>query len=213
VFHFEITREQFIFAPNIAAQYYIKHRRVYDFLQLLSALGICGKIDGDGFRWIGQNAAPETIGIVYTQVELDSLRRGMEAVCNLGNQPRLALIALRFLCLYLYLGVESLSLHRIGSLFHDESGHTRYIWGKLYVVLPFLEDLGIVAQTDTDHEYRLILERTMIVENAMKKKLEACRELGTRVVEPLLNWDDPDFVHRLQADRVEIFKRLTKSSD
>jgi hypothetical protein len=210
---FEDRRGNAISVMAIASEYDLQHRRVYEFFNLLSALGVCSTLERGRLSWIGLSEVPRTIETIYTEIEVGSLHNDIDALFALGVSPSLGLIALRFVSLYLYLGVDILSMRRVALLFHGSKIGIKSLERRMYVVLNFLEVIGIVEHSQSVSEYRLTLERAPIVENAMKRRKEVEVEQSPDMVEALLSRYSQQFIASLHEERFGPFARLTKDAE
>lgn len=169
------TRPTNICVMSIVRAYNIQHRRVYDFFNLLSALGICRSISKGRLAWTSVDEAQETLKCTYAAMEIASFDTPMQTLFSIGPSPSLGAIATRLLCLYLYLGEDKLVLRRVSFLLHDPRCDKKSLERRLYLVLNFLEILGMVSHTLKTSEYAFIMDRSQIVSYAMEKKQEyAC---------------------------------------
>jgi hypothetical protein len=197
----------------IAADYELQHRRVYEFFNLLSSLGVCSPIERGQLDWKGLAEVSQTLETVYTEIEIASLDKTIDAVFKMDKSPSLGLIALRFNSLYLYLGVETLSMRRVALLFHDGHSDLKTLQRRMYLVLNFLEVISAVEHTKSVSEYRLLLKPTDIVKKALKKRHETSNESCPQLIDALLNHYGPEFLEQLRAGRRAAFTRLTKNAE
>jgi hypothetical protein len=202
---FEDSRPQHISIMEIAKEHNIQHRRVYDFFNLLSSLGICSVVERGSLAWIGVRELSNKLKEVYGETEVAALSQNLVNLFCVGKSPTLGLIALRFICLYLYLGVELLSMRQVTKLFHDGRSDIKSLERRTYLVLNFLEVIRVVEHTKQTSEYRLILDRTPIVEYAMNKKREFSARRWANTLDNLLNRYDRAFFRDLYGRRFEAF--------
>jgi hypothetical protein len=80
----------------------------------------------------------------------------------------------------------------------------------MYLVLNFLEVIGVVQHTKTMSEYRLTLDRAPIVDYAMNKRKQACLHPHANSLDNLLNRYGPNFFRQLYDGRCEVFWSLTE---
>jgi hypothetical protein len=184
---FEERRGHSISVMSIAADYELQHRRVYEFFNLRASLGVCSRIERGQLDWNGLAEVPQTLETAYAEIEIASLDKTIDAVFKLDKSP---------------------SLTRV--LFHDRQSDIKTLQRRIYLVLHFLEVIGTVEHAKSVSEYRLMLEPTAIVENALKKRKEACNESDTQFIDVLLNHYGPEFLIQLRDARRDAFTRLTK---
>jgi hypothetical protein len=133
----------------------------------------------------------------------------MNSLFVLGKSPSLGLIATRFLCLYLYLGVSVLSMRRVALVFHGRRHGIKSLERRMYLVLNFLEILGVVEQTHCVSEYRLILDATAIVALAMNERKQEYEKSRPGSFESLLSRYNRSALDEMYAKRLEIFMNST----
>jgi hypothetical protein len=213
VVRFEQEGDHAIVVRKIATEYGLQHRRVYEFFNLLTGLGVCSQIQRGHLSWDGLSKIPFAIEPVYTEIEANSLNKSIDAVFHLSKSPSLGLIALRFLSLYLYLGVNSLSIKRVAFLFIGGKAGIKSLQRRMYLVLNLLEVLGTVQHAKAVSEYRLLLDTTTIFENAMKKRKQLSLDSPPELIETLLSRYRPEFLVQLHEQRMEAFTTLTNNAE
>jgi hypothetical protein len=121
-----------------------------------------------------------------------------------GRSPTLGFLASRFLFLYLHLSVDILSIRDAIRVFRDGSGDRKSLERRLYLVLNFLDRIGVVSHTDKTSEYRLMLNRADIVRQALAKRIEPVQYPFDASLAPLLNrparWKMDEIYRRREAE-------------
>jgi hypothetical protein len=194
---------------GIAKEFSIQHRRVYEFFNLLSSLGICSVMERGRLAWVGLGEVSNTLKQVYGEIEVASVNQNMQSLFKTTKSPTLGLIGLRFLGLYLYLGVDYLSMRRVAQLFHDGKSDLKSLERRMYLVLNFLEVIGLVERTKKMSEYRLTIDRSAIVEYAMNKKKQCTTSSYPHSVDSLLNRYNHSFLVQMYSARADLFKTVT----
>jgi hypothetical protein len=210
--HLEKSAGQTISLTEIASDFQLHPRRVYEFFNLFSALEVCSALNRGQLSWVGVHKLFQTIETVYTEMEVASLQESFENLFKLDKSPSLGLIAVRFMSLYLFLGVDHLPIRRVTLFFHNEDSGLKSLERRIYVVVNFLEVIGVVEHTRSVGEYRLLLNRASIVEHAMKERQQICFSASPERIEALLNRCEPQFLHDLYARRRGIFLELTQKA-
>ena len=166
----ERKKPQSFTVMGIAYKYNVEHRRVYDFFNLLTALGVCKVITKGQLSWVGLQEVEKTLISFYENIEIESIKKPLNELFNLGLSPSLGILALNFFALFLFLNVKTLSVKQVSKLFHNGKSDIRSLERRLYLALSFLEVVGIVMHPKKTGSYTLVIDRTQIVENALQKR-------------------------------------------
>jgi hypothetical protein len=193
---------------EVARKYDIPHRRAYDFFNLLNAVGVCASVERGSLRWVGASEVFKTLKEVYAQLEILDFTQNMRALFHAGPSPTLGILGSRFVCLFLYLGVEVLSMRQAVRLFRNPKTDVRSLERRMCLVLNFLEALGAVVHTSKTSEYRLTIDRTEIVEYAMNKKKQYSGHTAAASIENLLNRYDSTFLAQMYKKREERYAAM-----
>ncbi|OHT16822.1 hypothetical protein TRFO_12901 [Tritrichomonas foetus] len=172
----------------IAYQYNIEHRRIYDFFNLLTALGVCKIISKGQLSWVGLSEIENTLSNFYEQIEIDSLSKSFSEIFNLGVSPSLGLLALNFFGLFLFLNVKTLSVKQVSKIFHNGKSDIRSLERRLYLALSFMEIVGVVMHPSKTGSYTLIIDRTKMIEKAWESRKKKADLMS---IENLLSKPDP----------------------
>ena len=184
---YQVTKPHDISVMALVKAHEVQHRRVYDFFNLLTYLGVCQCVARGQLAWIGISSVSERVREVYTSLEVASLNNPLESLFKIGPSPSLGSIATRFLCLYLYLGVDKLVLRQVAPVLHDPRNDRKSLERRIYLVLNFLEVLGIVRHTSRTGEYKLLLDVDDIKRSAMEVKHKYAEKCFKCSMECLLN--------------------------
>jgi hypothetical protein len=193
---------------EVAREYDIPHRRAYDFFNLLNAVGVCTPVERGTLRWVGSSQVLRTVKEVYAQLEVLDLTQHFRLLFHAGPSPTLGLLGSRFVCLFLYLGVDVLSMRQAVRLFKNPKTDIRSLERRMCLVLNFLEALGAVAHTGKTSEYRLTIDRSEIVEYAMMKKKQCSTQVPGHSLENLLNRYDRTFLNQMYQKREAMYAAM-----
>jgi len=205
---FEERRPQAFAVMNVAKDYSIPHRRAYDFFNLLSSFGICSSVERGSLKWVGLGELGHTLKEVYAQLEVAAFTQTLGDLFNAGPSPTLGFLGSRFICLFLFLGVDVLSMRQAARLFHNRDSDLKSLERRMYLVLNFLEALGAVTHTTRTSEYQLLIERREVVEYAMTRKKQAASKDVSGSIESLLNRYDSTFLRELYRKRGTEFSSI-----
>lgn len=188
----------------------IQHRRVYDFFNMLTSLNVCSYINKGKLTWNGVSSLSQSILDAYSQIEIDSIDYSISTIFCAGPSPSLGTIALKFLSLYLFFGVETFFFKNATLLLHYPGSDIKSLERRIYLVLNFLEVLGTVSHTSKTSEYRLNINVDSIVESAINARVEVIKKRNTLSVENLLNRLDKSYTESLRIHRREELFYFTK---
>lgn len=164
---FSVTHPMDISIMSVVQTYDIQHRRVYDFFNLLTSLGVCHSVVRGRLAWVGVHAVNKTVKDLYVSIEAASIDRSMRSLFCVGPSPSLGAIATRLMCLYIFLGVDTLVLKQISAVLHDPRADKKSLERRMYLVLSFLEVIGVVSHTMKTSEYKLLMDVSEIAEEGM----------------------------------------------
>lgn len=199
--NFEKTRPTNINIINVAHDYSIQHRRVYDLFNLLAALGVCQNIERGKLAWIGLDCFKATIAKAYAKIEIESLTTPVSRLFCLGPSPSLGQIATHFVSMYLFFGIDTLLLKQVSSIFHDPRADIKSLERRMYLVLSFLDIMGIVTHTMKTNEYKLTIDLSEAQEYALEqKKFEKAR--FPLSLQNLLNSSEGPYVSDIRTQRL-----------
>jgi hypothetical protein len=191
VTEFEATHPHGFSVMRIAKEYGIPHRRVYDFFNMLCSLGACSVIERSRLRWCGLEQIPHVLKEVYAELELSNVDESIQKTFSVGKSPTLGLLARKFICLYLYFGFDNISMRDAMRIFRDRRADVKSLERRLYLVLSFLEVIGVIMHTGKTSEYRLMIDRTAIVDQPAARKSQNTTNTFDMSLEALLNRPPP----------------------
>ena len=204
---FEATRPKNLNAISVSEQFNISSRRVYDFFNVFTALGVCRNQFKGSIEWISVNKATETIIKNYQQLEFDSDHKSIHQIFNPGPSPSLGVIASYFVSLFFYLDVDLLNIHKVSALFMTETSDRKSLERRLYLVLAILELVGIVYHSQRTGEYCIKLPIHEIVKETIIKKQKKHSEPST--VLSLMNNINDIYLNSIFAERRETFNAIS----
>ena len=199
---FEETKPSNISIVNVARDYGIQHRRVYDLFNLLTYLGVCQNIERGKLAWIGLDCFKTAVAKAYAQIEIDSITLPVSKIFCLGPSPSLGQIATHFISMYLFFGVDTLLLKQVSSIFHDPRADIKSLERRMYLVLSFLELMGIVSHTTKTNEYKLIADLSAAQNYAIEQKKKVEKIQCPLSLENLLNTSVGPYTSDLKLQRL-----------
>ena len=205
---FEETKPQNISVMSISREQNIQHRRLYDFFNVLTSLGACTVVERGRIAWEGLGKIEQTLMEMYAQIEVSSITEGQAEIFNAGTSPSLGTLALNFIGLFFFLGVDVLSMRKAAKIFYDNRSDIRSLERRLYLVLNYLEIINIISRTTKTSQYRLMLNRERIVQYALYVRQNELSRKMVFSVETLLNRVEPVYMNSLYIKRQEEFQKI-----
>jgi hypothetical protein len=112
--------------------------------------------------------------------------------------------------LFLFLGVEVLSIRKAARLVSGTGADRKSLDRRMYLAVSFLEAAMIVQHSDRPSEYRLVIDRSLIVEEAMRMRQAHILQMGSAFLESLLSRYDTPFMTQLYARRQAELERILR---
>jgi hypothetical protein len=185
--HFEDSPGCTFSVLDVARAHQIPHRRAYDFFNFLTSFGACATVSRGSVRWVGMRAIPEALADAYAQLEVTACSHGLRATFSAGQSPTLGALATKFACLFFFLGTNVLSIRTVAKLIHNGASDARSLERRLYLAVSFLESAMIVEHTPKPSEYRIVIDRTGIVDVAMAARKDHLSQARSMSFESLLS--------------------------
>ena len=205
---FEVSRPHNINIMSVAERYKIQHRRAYDLFNLLTALKVCRSVERGRIAWNSISDAVKTVTSEYVKLETDSLFKSTRELFDLGPSPSLGTIATRFMALFIYLGVNMITLRQAVPLFHNPNCDIKSLERRLYLVLGMLEIMNLLSHSKRTGEYGIVADVEAIRSRAMRKKHAVAVRSAPASLEASLNRLDDAYVHSLLEARQAEYEKF-----
>lgn len=189
-------------------KYQIQHRRVYDFFNFLTYFNICKSVERKKLSWNGLDKFVTNIALFYSEVEVMSLTMPLSEIFNLGPSPSLGAIANRLVCLFLFMDTDILVFKKAALLFNGFSPDVKSLERRMYLVISFLEIIGVVEKSSKKSEFTLLLDRQPIISEAMKSRA-AAQQPSPFSVESILSKYSKAYYNELFSGRRKEFSTIT----
>ncbi|EAX89682.1 hypothetical protein TVAG_471540 [Trichomonas vaginalis G3] len=168
--HFENHHSKNLNVMNVSLQFNIQSRRVYDFFNVFSALGVCKSQYKGSISWLSVNNIADTIKKAYYEIEVDSDNFSFQELFSFEQSPSLGALAIRFITLYFFLNVNILCIHDVATLFLNPTSDRKSLERRLYLVLGILEIVGLVHHSQRTGEYRITINTEEVVLEVLELK-------------------------------------------
>ena len=190
---------------KVAQSHIIQRRRVYDFFNLMTALGVCKVASKGKMKWMGIEQSENTISNFYDDIEVASLTKSFEMTFNLGTSPSLGNLALYVISLFLYLNMNTLSLKQISKVFYDGKSDIRSLERRLYLALSFLEVINIIEHSDRVSHFTLKINREKLIEKAWQARKKSLNMNNEMNIEGLLSHTSMPMINEIYERRQKKF--------
>lgn len=209
----EETRAHSFCIMDLSEKYGIKHRRLYDLFNLLTAMGVTKHSGSKQIDWLGLSNMDKFIERKYIQYEKKSDSEPIPLIFGLAQSPPLGEIATNFLVLFPFFRIKKVSLRKASTLFNQNGGDLRSFERRMYLVLGLLENLGYLSHLKRSGQY----ETKMNIENLLSKSFLFRRELSLKKnpnsIEALLSRDVPSYFLYTYSQRRKIYENVMSSTE
>ena len=206
----EIEKSQNINVIQLSQTYKMQHRRVYDFFNFLTSFGVCRIIERKKVGWVGIDNFYTHLQEEYENMERDSCVLSMKELFELGPSPSLGNIGSKFLCLFIYLNIKKLSMKNVSAFFHDPRTDIKSLERRIYLVLSFLEIIGVIQKGHSRGEYMLTADVSSILQSGFEARKAEMISKYPNSLENLLNNFSDSYVSSIYEMRRAEFEILSR---
>jgi hypothetical protein len=196
---------------EVAQAHDIPHRRAYDFFNFLTSFGVCSSTGARLLSWVGLSSIRETLAVAYAEIEVNTCDGDIQSVFCVGRSPTLGLLARRFVCLFFFLGVRTLSIRKATRFLTAKGSDSKSLDRRMYLVVGFLEALDIVQHTEQPSEYAIVIDHTVIMEQGMRDRRRRLALMNDTGVESLLSRHNQAFMNILYSQRQAEFDHILRT--
>jgi hypothetical protein len=132
----------------LSRRFSIKVRRLYDIINVFTAIGCCQRTAGTGLAWSGLSQIPLFLRGVRRDREIDKPENTLARLFPIAGCVGIGNLATNFLLLFAALRTNHLDLRLVGNLFTVGSQRFRATLCKLYQVTFVLSAAGITSRTE-----------------------------------------------------------------
>lgn len=184
-------------------------RRQSDLFNILEALEAFGHISDKLVIWRGLCTTPAAFIRIGVQNELISHNKSLTEIFEVSTSPSLATIVVKFLSLYVFLGVDTLNIREVVNIMGTSPDHAKKVLRRLYLVVFVLEQIGVLSHGYAHSQYVLKLPLDMIVSSVFQE-VPKLRMFPEESVEALLNRLDLVYIRNVHARRREVYAIAVK---
>jgi hypothetical protein len=131
----------------LTTRFSIKARRLYDFINILSAIGCCRKSGLGHLIWLGRHQIPTYVANLGTTMNIDNPEKTLCDLFPVSDCVGMANLTLRFMLMFRAIRVNQLDLRFVGNLFARKTSRYKSTLCKLYQIAFVLCAAGICIRT------------------------------------------------------------------
>ena len=174
--HFEESNSTNLTVLDVSKKFRVQSRRVYDFFNVFSTLGVCTTQNKGSLSWINLNNAYKTIRLKYLQLEYEAQSKSMTELFTIKQSEGLGSIGLSFLLLYFYLNTKVLNIHNVSALFMPFTADRKSLERRLYLVLSIYDLVGFVRHTHRTGDYTILIDMDPIIQEGLQNIQSKCKQ-------------------------------------
>ena len=179
-------------------------RRQSDLYNILDALEVFGHVSDKLIVWRGFGATTAAFVRYGVQNELRAHTESIIEIFRVGQSPSLSTLVIKFISLFIFLGVDSLNIREVVNLMADSPEHAKKVLRRLYLVVFVLEQSGVIEHGYAYSHYTLKQPLDVIV-TTIFQEVPRLRMFPEESVEALLNRLDEIYVKNLHRRRRELY--------
>jgi hypothetical protein len=131
----------------LTARFAIKARRLYDFINILSAIGCCRKSGLGHLIWVGRHQIPAFLANLGASMGIDNPEKTLCELFPISECVGMANLTVRFMLMFRALRTNQVDLRFVGNLFARKTNRYKSTLCKLYQISFVLCAVGVCART------------------------------------------------------------------
>ncbi|OHS98758.1 hypothetical protein TRFO_08775 [Tritrichomonas foetus] len=187
-------------------------RRQSDLFNILDALEVFGHVSDKLIVWRGFGATTAAFVRYGVQNELRAHTDSIIEIFRVGPSPSLAVLVIKFISLFIFLGIDSLNIREVANLMADTPDHAKKVLRRQYLVVFVLEQCGVIEHGYAYSHYMLKQPLDVIV-SAIFQEVPRLRMFPEESVEALLNRLDDVYIKNLHRRRMELYHQAVNRFD
>lgn len=176
-------------------------RRIYDLVNVLSAVGICTRAWVNSFHWNGLDNVRNALKEMGKELELRAFQDCILTNLQLPASAQLGIVVKNFLWIFLYFGRRSANIHCAASILASEYVSQKKVLRRLYLVTQVLEHTGVVRHLQTIGEYQICYDVSEIMLEVLQE-MHANKEFPDESVWALLSSVNPEHLREIHRKRM-----------
>jgi hypothetical protein len=134
----------------------LKRRRLYDLVNVFSAIGCARRVNGEEIVWFGRGEIMAKLQREKEELGISNAEIGMSTLFPPENSVGLTSLTIAFLMLFPALGTHEIDLRDAGSFFARSTTKYKTVLCKLYQIAVILGALGLTDKTQNMCEVRIL---------------------------------------------------------
>jgi hypothetical protein len=167
----------------LSARFGIKTRRLYDFINILSAIGCCRKSGLGHLIWLGRQQIPARVSELGKAREIENPNLTLAELFPISDCVGMANLTQRFMLMFHAVQTNHLDLRFVGNLFSRKTTRYKSTLCKLYQITFVLCAAGICDRTS--QVCQVVLCRPYV--DFPTLEVESLGEADPRKIDSLLN--------------------------
>jgi hypothetical protein len=141
--------------PQLCRKYQVKRRRLYDVINVFTAIGCSSRNGSDQVTWHGRAQSLPSILSACREAEIHNPEKSLSDLFPPGNCVGLSSMTLSFILMFAALRVEVIDLREASCFFSRNSGRYKTNLCKLYQVALILCAVGVIDRTQNVCEVKI----------------------------------------------------------
>lgn len=186
--------------PQFCRKFQVKRRRLYDVINVFTAIGCATRHGVDAIMWHGRAHALEFLTETSRQMEVQNPEKTLCELFPAEKCVGLPSLTVSFVFLFGAMQVETLDLREVSSFFSRETVRYKSTLCKLYQITLILGAIGVIQRTTNVCEVK--------IQPPFKEGLAEVEYVNPLALERLLN--RPGKPGDVTAKRMQEFRRYAK---
>jgi hypothetical protein len=180
--------------PQLCRKYHVKRRRLYDVINVFTAIGCCSRNGGEQVTWHGRDRSLPQLKQSSRQMEIHNPDKSLTELFPPDNCVGLTSITQSLILLFAAMRVEVIDLREVSCWFSRNSGRYKTTLCKLYQIALILGAVGVLQRTQNVCEVKIQAPFTELLDEEP--------EMSALSIETLLNRPptNGDAINRRKAE-------------
>jgi hypothetical protein len=141
---------------RLGKRHHLKVRRLYDVVNVLSAIGCARRLNSEEIVWLGRDEINEKLQHEKKSLGLTNTNSSLSEMFPPENSVGLTSLTIAFLMLFPALATREIDLRQASSFFARTTKKYKTVLIKLYQIAVILGALGLIEKTQNMSEVRIL---------------------------------------------------------
>jgi hypothetical protein len=141
--------------PQICRKFPVKRRRLYDVINVLSAIGCASRNGTDEIAWHGRDRCRPKLREEFRKLDVHNPTKSLNDLFPPQRSIGLSALTISFLMVFVAIQVEIVDLREVSCLLSRISKGYKTTLSKLYQIATILGAVGLISRTPNVCEVRL----------------------------------------------------------